>query len=122
MLMLMTGWLAVRRGYPRTERWPTRAELWRDLKPAFPAIVAPVILIAGMLAGILHADGDRVGHRALRDAHQQPVLSRAHVEGRAGRRVRDDPRLGRDSAHRRGGGVVSDGSCRSSRCRSSSQA
>ena len=51
MLMLMTGWLAVRRGYPRTERWPTRAELWRDLKPAFPAIVAPVILIAGMLAG-----------------------------------------------------------------------
>ena len=51
MLMLMTGWLAVRRNYPRTERWPTRAELWRDLKPAFPAIVAPVILIAGMLAG-----------------------------------------------------------------------
>jgi transcriptional regulator len=51
MLMLMTGWLAVRRGYPRTERWPTRADLWRDLKPAFPAIVAPLILIAGMLAG-----------------------------------------------------------------------
>jgi tripartite ATP-independent transporter DctM subunit len=51
MLMLMTGWLAVRRGYPRTERWPARADLWRDLKPAFPAIVAPVILIAGMLAG-----------------------------------------------------------------------
>lgn len=51
MLMLMTGWLAVRRGYPRAERWPTAAELWRDFKPAFPAIVAPVILIAGMLAG-----------------------------------------------------------------------
>jgi len=51
MLMLMTGWLAVRRDYPRTERWPTRGELWRDLKPAFPAIVAPVILIAGMLVG-----------------------------------------------------------------------
>jgi tripartite ATP-independent transporter DctM subunit len=51
MLMLMTGWLAVRRNYPRTERWPTRAELWRDFKPAFPALVAPVILIAGMLAG-----------------------------------------------------------------------
>ena len=28
-----------------------RASLWRDFKPAFPAIVAPVILIAGMLAG-----------------------------------------------------------------------
>src|SRR5258706_4340051 len=51
MLMLMTGWLALRRKYPRTERWPTRAELWRDFKPALPAILAPVILIAGMLMG-----------------------------------------------------------------------
>lgn len=51
MLMLMTGWLAVRRNYPRAERWPTVGELWRDLKPAFPAIIAPVILIVGMLAG-----------------------------------------------------------------------
>jgi tripartite ATP-independent transporter DctM subunit len=51
MLMLMTAWLAKRRNYPRAERWPTRAELWRDFKPAFPAIVAPLILIAGMLAG-----------------------------------------------------------------------
>jgi tripartite ATP-independent transporter DctM subunit len=51
MLMLMTGWLAVRRGYPRSSRWPSLPELWRDLKPAFPAIVAPVILIAGMLLG-----------------------------------------------------------------------
>jgi tripartite ATP-independent transporter DctM subunit len=51
MLMLMTWWLAKRRGYPRAARWPTRRELWRDFKPAFPAIVAPVILIAGMLVG-----------------------------------------------------------------------
>jgi tripartite ATP-independent transporter DctM subunit len=51
MLMLMTGWLAMRRKYPRTERWPTLRELWRDFKPAFPAIMAPVILIAGMLLG-----------------------------------------------------------------------
>ena len=51
MLMLMTAWLALRRGYPRAERWPSRAELWRDFKPAAPAIAAPVILIAGMLAG-----------------------------------------------------------------------
>jgi tripartite ATP-independent transporter DctM subunit len=50
-LMLMTGWLAVRHNYPRAERWPTLAELWRDSKPALPAILAPVILIAGMLAG-----------------------------------------------------------------------
>jgi tripartite ATP-independent transporter DctM subunit len=51
MLMAMTGWLAMRRNYPRAARWPTRQELWRDFKPAFPAIMAPVILIAGMLAG-----------------------------------------------------------------------
>ncbi len=51
MLMLMTGWLAQRRNYPRAPRGPTHAELWRDFKPAFPAIMAPVILIAGMLAG-----------------------------------------------------------------------
>ena len=51
MLMLMTGWLAVRRGYPRASRWPTGKELWRDFKPAAPAIAAPVILIGGMLLG-----------------------------------------------------------------------
>ncbi len=51
MLMLMTWWLATRRKYPRAARWPRPGELWRDFKPAFPAIVAPVILIAGMLLG-----------------------------------------------------------------------
>ncbi len=51
MLMLMTGWLAIRRKYPRSEHWPSAADLWRDFKPALPAIMAPVILIAGMLAG-----------------------------------------------------------------------
>jgi tripartite ATP-independent transporter DctM subunit len=51
MLMLMTWWLAERRKYPRAPRWPAWSALWRDFKPAFPAIVAPVILIAGMLLG-----------------------------------------------------------------------
>lgn len=51
MLMLMTGWLAIRRRYPRAERWPTMATLWHDFKPAAPAIAAPVILTAGMLLG-----------------------------------------------------------------------
>jgi tripartite ATP-independent transporter DctM subunit len=51
MLMLMTAWLATRRGYPRSSRWPTGKELWRDFKPAAPAIAAPVILIGGMLLG-----------------------------------------------------------------------
>ncbi|MEQ1612175.1 MAG: TRAP transporter large permease subunit, partial [Hyphomicrobiaceae bacterium] len=51
MLMLMTGWLAMRRNYPRSSRWPTLAELWHDMLPAIPAMLAPVILIVGMLAG-----------------------------------------------------------------------
>ena len=51
MLMLMTGWLAVRRSYPRADRWPTASEFWRDFKPAAPAIAAPAILIGGMLVG-----------------------------------------------------------------------
>jgi tripartite ATP-independent transporter DctM subunit len=51
MLMLMTWWLAKRRNYPRAAKWPAWSALWRDFKPAFPAIVAPVILIAGMLLG-----------------------------------------------------------------------
>ncbi len=50
-LMAMTAWLARRRNYPRAERWPSFAELWRDALPAAPAMLAPVVLIAGMLAG-----------------------------------------------------------------------
>jgi tripartite ATP-independent transporter DctM subunit len=50
-LMVMTAWLSVRRGYPRAERWPSLARLWADLLPALPALLAPVILIGGMLAG-----------------------------------------------------------------------
>jgi len=51
MLMLATGVLAAKRGYPRAKRWPTAAELWRDLRPAAPALAAPVILIGGMFSG-----------------------------------------------------------------------
>ncbi|MGL4810672.1 MAG: TRAP transporter large permease [Beijerinckiaceae bacterium] len=51
-LMLMTAFLAKRRNYPRAAHWPTAGDLWRDAKPALPAMAAPVILIAGMLAGI----------------------------------------------------------------------
>jgi tripartite ATP-independent transporter DctM subunit len=50
-LMVTTWWLARRRDYPRAARWPTLRELWRDFWPAVPAMVAPLILIVGMLAG-----------------------------------------------------------------------
>lgn len=51
MLMLMTAFLAARRGYPRAARWPTWPELLRDMLPAAPALAAPVILIGGMFSG-----------------------------------------------------------------------
>jgi tripartite ATP-independent transporter DctM subunit len=50
-LMIMTAWLSVRRGYPRADRWPGWARLWADMLPALPALMAPVILIGGMLLG-----------------------------------------------------------------------
>lgn len=52
LLMLTVAVLAVRRGYPRASRWSTRGEIWRDLKPASPALFAPVLLVLGMLLGI----------------------------------------------------------------------
>lgn len=51
MLMLTAAWLARGKGFPRADRWPRWRDLWRDFLPAAPAIAAPVILIAGMLAG-----------------------------------------------------------------------
>jgi tripartite ATP-independent transporter DctM subunit len=51
MLMLTTAYLALRRGYPRAPRWPSAAEVWRDLRPAAPAIAAPLVLIGGMFSG-----------------------------------------------------------------------
>lgn len=51
-LMITTAWMAKKRAFPRASRWPTLAEIWRDLLPALPAILAPVLLIVGMLAGI----------------------------------------------------------------------
>ncbi len=50
-LMVMTALLARKKGFPRAARWPTAREFWGDMKPALPALMAPVILVAGMLAG-----------------------------------------------------------------------
>jgi len=51
MLMITVAILARRRNWPRSDRWPTRREIGRNLKPAFPALMAPVLLIAGMVSG-----------------------------------------------------------------------
>jgi tripartite ATP-independent transporter DctM subunit len=51
LLMLTVAALALRRGYPRAERWPSARTLWDAFWPAAPALATPVILIGGMLSG-----------------------------------------------------------------------
>jgi tripartite ATP-independent transporter DctM subunit len=43
--------LAKKYGHPRSSRWPTLAEIWRDFVPAAPALFAPILLVGGMLLG-----------------------------------------------------------------------
>jgi tripartite ATP-independent transporter DctM subunit len=51
LLMITVLIVAIRHGHPRAERWPTVREVVASLLPALPAIVAPVLMVAGMTAG-----------------------------------------------------------------------
>lgn len=51
-MMLLTAFLAGRRNYPRAGRWPTGKEVLDAFLPAFPALMTPILLVAGMLTGI----------------------------------------------------------------------
>ena len=51
LLMATTALLALRREMPRADRWPRPIEIWRAFVPAAPALLAPVLLIGGMLSG-----------------------------------------------------------------------
>lgn len=51
LLMLTVLVIALRHKHPRAERWPTGGEVLRDLLPALPALIAPVLMIGGMMAG-----------------------------------------------------------------------
>ncbi len=51
MLMGATAIIAMRFDLPRSERWPRPRELWAAFWPAFPALLAPVVLIGGMMSG-----------------------------------------------------------------------
>jgi tripartite ATP-independent transporter DctM subunit len=51
-LMITVGILTIIYKFPREERWPTMREIMRDLLPALPALLAPVLMIAGMLIGL----------------------------------------------------------------------
>jgi tripartite ATP-independent transporter DctM subunit len=51
LLMLTVLIIAMRHKHPRSERWPTGGEIVGDLLPALPALIAPVLMIGGMMAG-----------------------------------------------------------------------
>jgi tripartite ATP-independent transporter DctM subunit len=51
LLMITTAVIAMVTTIPRAQRWPRPGELWQAFYPALPALVAPVILIYGMLSG-----------------------------------------------------------------------
>ena len=50
-LMIATYFIALARNYPRSERWPTMTEIRVALLPALPAILAPVLMVGGMMMG-----------------------------------------------------------------------
>lgn len=52
LLMATAAILSLRHSMPRAERWPTLSEIWQSLLPALPAIIAPVLMISGMLFGL----------------------------------------------------------------------
>ena len=51
LLMLTVLVIAIFHKHPRADRWPTPGEVARDLAPALPAIIAPVLMVGGMMAG-----------------------------------------------------------------------
>ncbi len=51
LLMITVAVLAYVKNLPRSARWPRMDELWADFLPAIPALLTPVLLIAGMLFG-----------------------------------------------------------------------
>lgn len=51
LLMITVAIMARFRDYPRSARWSTPREIVRDLLPALPALLTPVLLVAGMLFG-----------------------------------------------------------------------
>jgi tripartite ATP-independent transporter DctM subunit len=51
MLSITVAILGIVNNYPRSPRWPTLREVWRDFVPAAPALFTPVLLISGMMLG-----------------------------------------------------------------------
>ena len=51
MLMITTAIIAIKSELPRSESWPSARGLWDAFWPAAPALLAPVVLVGGMLSG-----------------------------------------------------------------------
>src|SRR5690606_1984430 len=51
LLMVTVAVMSYWRKFPRSGRWSRPHEVWRDLKPALPALLTPVLLVLGMLLG-----------------------------------------------------------------------
>ncbi|MDQ4059611.1 MAG: TRAP transporter large permease, partial [Pseudomonadota bacterium] len=51
LLMITVAILAARNNYPRAPRWSTPSEITRAFLPALPALLTPILLVAGMLLG-----------------------------------------------------------------------
>lgn len=51
LLMVTVAVMSYWRDFPRSDRWARPREICRDLKPALPALLTPVLLVLGMLLG-----------------------------------------------------------------------
>ncbi|WP_163559412.1 TRAP transporter large permease [Halomonas sp. NO4] len=52
LLMITAALLAIKHDMPRALRLPTARELYRSFMPALPALLAPALMISGMLLGL----------------------------------------------------------------------
>ncbi|WP_114009200.1 TRAP transporter large permease [Cohaesibacter intestini] len=52
LLMITAAIIAIVTKMPRSERWPTCREIANSFLPALPALLTPILMIAGMMLGI----------------------------------------------------------------------
>ncbi len=51
-MMALSWFIAIRRNFPRDNEPITRSRVWRETKSAGPALLAPVIILGGILGGV----------------------------------------------------------------------
>ena len=106
LLMLTVLIVAIRHKHPRAERWSTPGEVLRDFLPALPAIVAPVLMIAGMTLGAFTPTEAAAITAVYVILISAVDLSRADARASVELGDADGAQLERDPDHRGGGGAV----------------